>query len=438
MSLIFWQGTTSSGNLNQLPPYTGTPGTFTWTPVPIIQAKDSTLYKEGWVYGSGDVGHAGSQTNVQIVDTNNPIVKGLYNVGQVVQVNSNAQYFSYTRVNGYNGAASGLAPGFKVVATTYPQGYPTIYYADRASSGLITNGTFGGTNYIAHRRVGLWLGDNGGNPAGDFGDRTSDGNTLLMNAINWAIATNEAPFITNAPSSKTVATGSTASFAVTAYGPGPYTYQWFKITGVATNLVGGSYATYITPATVLADSGTQFQVVVTGLAGSVTSSVVTLTVQNPVGIATQPQPATATVGATATFTVTATGTAPAYQWYSNTVAIAGATAASYTTPALTMTASNAQYYVKVSNAVSTTNSATVALTVQNAPSLPPGISGFTRIDSSHLSINWSNGSASSVLLWTTNVTQPMSNWVPVVTNPALPYAITIDPSKGQNFFRVKQ
>src|ERR1700688_3464053 len=43
------------------------------------------------------------------------------------------------------------------------------------------------------------------------------------------------------------------------------------------------------------------------------------------------------IGETATFTVTATGTAPlSYQWSENGQAIAGATSASYTTPAITL------------------------------------------------------------------------------------------------------
>ena len=78
------------------------------------------------------------------------------------------------------------------------------------------------------------------------------------------------------------------------------------------------------------------------------------------------QPASQTVapGATATFSVTATGAAPlAYQWYQGTTAISGATAASYTTPAVTAANSGATYSVTVSNASGTVTSSSATLTV---------------------------------------------------------------------------
>src|SRR5450759_4701550 len=54
-------------------------------------------------------------------------------------------------------------------------------------------------------------------------------------------------------------------------------------------------------------------------------------------ITTQPTSQTVTAGQTATFSVTASGTAPlSYQWQKNGTAISGATSASYTTPATTI------------------------------------------------------------------------------------------------------
>src|SRR4029077_14776994 len=98
-------------------------------------------------------------------------------------------------------------------------------------------------------------------------------------------------------------------------------------------------ASYTTPVTTTADSGSTFRVVVTNTAGSVTSSAATLTVNTaPVAptITTQPVNQTVTAGQTATFTVAATGTAPlSYQWRKNGTAISGATSSTYTTPATT-------------------------------------------------------------------------------------------------------
>jgi hypothetical protein len=66
--------------------------------------------------------------------------------------------------------------------------------------------------------------------------------------------------------------------------------------------------------------------------------------------------------------------------------------------------------------------------------LPPSPLSFSYANSK-LSLSWSNGLG--ILLSGTNVTQPMSQWVPVVTNPPMPYVITISPSPPQTFFRAK-
>src|SRR5438105_5041428 len=65
-------------------------------------------------------------------------------------------------------------------------------------------------------------------------------------------------------------------------------------------------------------------------------------------ITTQPSNVTVTVGSTATFTVAASGTAPlTYQWQKDGTAIMGATAASYTTPTVTITDDGAMFAVAV-------------------------------------------------------------------------------------------
>src|SRR4029077_2924126 len=126
--------------------------------------------------------------------------------------------------------------------------------------------------------------------------------------------------------------------------------------------------------TTTADSGATFQVVVSNTAGTVTSIAVALTV-NPVPvtptITTQPVSQTVTAGQTATFTVVAVGTAPlSYQWQKNGVNIAGATAASYTTPVTTTADSGATFLVVVSNTAGTVTSIAAALTVNPAPVAP--------------------------------------------------------------------
>jgi phosphatidylinositol-3-phosphatase len=95
-------------------------------------------------------------------------------------------------------------------------------------------------------------------------------------------------------------------------------------------------------------------------------------------ITTQPQNATVTVGQTASFSVTAAGTAPlAYQWRKSGSAIAGATAASYTTAATSAADSGAAFSVVVSNAAGTVTSGNAILTVNPATTAPLSITTST-------------------------------------------------------------
>jgi photosystem II stability/assembly factor-like uncharacterized protein len=88
-----------------------------------------------------------------------------------------------------------------------------------------------------------------------------------------------------------------------------------------------------------------------------------LVAQAPV-VTSNPADLTVQAGQTATFSVVATGSAPlAYQWQRGTVSIAGATAASYTTPATVVGDSGATYAVVVSNAAGSAASAPAMLTV---------------------------------------------------------------------------
>src|SRR5205814_34594 len=149
---------------------------------------------------------------------------------------------------------------------------------------------------------------------------------------------------------QTVTTGQTATFTVVAAGTAPLSYQWRKS---GTAISGATAPTYTTPATTSADNGSQFTVVVSNTAGSVTSNAATLTVSAAAvapSITTQPASQTVTVGQTATVTVVAAGTAPlSYQWRKSGTTISGATSSSYSTPATTSAENNSQFTIVVSN-----------------------------------------------------------------------------------------
>ena len=90
-------------------------------------------------------------------------------------------------------------------------------------------------------------------------------------------------------------------------------------------------------------------------------------VAQPPAIGTQPQAVTVDDGTAAAFSVAVTGTAPlAYQWQKNGVAIAGATAAAYTTGELGLADDQGRYSVSISNAAGAVNSAVATVTVKPA------------------------------------------------------------------------
>jgi hypothetical protein len=121
-----------------------------------------------------------------------------------------------------------------------------------------------------------------------------------------------APQIVVPPANQTVTVGHTASFSVTATGTAPLRYQWNK-NGAAVS--GATSATYTTPATTSADNGTQFNVVVSNAAGSVTSNAATLTVTSAstVTITTTSLP-NGTVQVAYSATLQATGGTTPYTW----------------------------------------------------------------------------------------------------------------------------
>ena len=91
------------------------------------------------------------------------------------------------------------------------------------------------------------------------------------------LTVNAPPSIVTQPLSQVVNVGNPATFMVSVTGATPLSYQW-QVNG--TNITGAISSTYTAPVTTQADSGTQFTVVVTNVAGNVTSNAATLTV-NP-------------------------------------------------------------------------------------------------------------------------------------------------------------
>jgi outer membrane protein assembly factor BamB len=95
-------------------------------------------------------------------------------------------------------------------------------------------------------------------------------------------------------------------------------------------------------------------------------------------ITVQPADSSVTLGQSAVFTVTAAGSPPlTYQWQKSGSPIAGATSASYTTPATNAADSGSSYRVVVSNSAGTVSSNAAVLTVTSAIPAPAGTDVLT-------------------------------------------------------------
>src|SRR5579862_3040615 len=198
----------------------------------------------------------------------------------------------------------------------------------------------------------------------------SAGNVTSNSAKLTVNATSSAPVITVQPISQEVVAGSPVIFTVVATGSGTLSYQW-QMGG--SNVGGATSASYTISSTTMSQNNETFDVVVSNSAGSTKSATATLTVTNAAvapSITVQPANKTVTEGETATFSVTATGTSLSYQWQSKVGSsvhtISGATSASYTTPATTISENGTQYAVVVSNSLGNVTSNYATLTVNSA------------------------------------------------------------------------
>ena len=199
------------------------------------------------------------------------------------------------------------------------------------------------------------------------------------------------PTITTQPATQTIASGSTATLTVTASGSIPLTYQWYRgAVGTTTTPVGTNSASFTTPAL---SATTTYWVSVSNTAGSVNSTLATITCSPT--ITAQPASQTILSGSTATLTVTASGSPPlTYQWYQGAVGTTttpvGTNSALFTTPALSATTT---YWVRVSDSAGNVNSTLATVTVETLALIPAGAfqmgrtSGDTDSDAPPVTVN---------------------------------------------------
>ncbi|HZQ48621.1 MAG TPA: immunoglobulin domain-containing protein, partial [Verrucomicrobiae bacterium] len=171
------------------------------------------------------------------------------------------------------------------------------------------------------------------------------------------------PAITGQPQPLTVMQGSNATFSVTSSGIPSPGYQWqFNSSNI--DLATGS--SYTVSGAQLGNQG-NYSVVVTNVAGSVTSSNAALTVLAPPVITNQPKNLTLTQGGSGIIVAGASGTAPlTYQWMHGGTNITGATNRGYSFSNIQSSQAGG-YWVIVTNNYGAVTSAVATVTVLSLP-----------------------------------------------------------------------
>ncbi len=180
--------------------------------------------------------------------------------------------------------------------------------------------------------------------------------------------TSGAPVIASHPAAQTTVVGGSASFAVTATGDAPLSYQWYRDDDAP--IAGATSATLVLNPVKASDLGSYY-VVVTNDIGSATSSSAPLVVMGVApSITSSPTSQTVNAGTTVTFAVVASGSPTlTYQWRKDTLAIPGATGSTLTLGNVQSAAIGA-YDVVVSNGSGSAPSAAALLSVVDvAPSI---------------------------------------------------------------------
>jgi uncharacterized repeat protein (TIGR03803 family) len=241
--------------------------------------------------------------------------------------------------------------------------YGTTEYGGSSGYGTVFQVNTGGTGYAVLKH---FTGGDGGNPyaALTLSGCTLFGSTYYGGNLGYGaiFAMNLAPVIASQPQSVTAEVGTNVTFAVSAGGGVPLTYQWFK----AGAPIGGTTATNYTIGFVQVSDAGNYWVLVSNSYGNATSTVATLTVPGLPQILGQPQSFTASCGTgIANFSVTAAGIEPlAYQWHFNNLPIPGATGTNHTVAPTTPDTAGA-YSVAVTNVFGAVTSAVATLTLTN-------------------------------------------------------------------------
>jgi formylglycine-generating enzyme required for sulfatase activity len=177
-----------------------------------------------------------------------------------------------------------------------------------------------------------------------------------------------APNITVQPESITISHGQNITLSVTATGPGPLSYRWYRGSRGDTATQVGSASSFTTP---LLSADTSYWVRVSNAAGAADSSTAKVSLR-PV-ITSQPEPSTIGSGQAATLSVTVAGPEPlVYQWYQGGLGVTstpvGTNSTTFTTPRLS---ANTTYWVRVRNNSGSVDSLAASVYVRPSITIQP-------------------------------------------------------------------
>lgn len=197
------------------------------------------------------------------------------------------------------------------------------------------------------------------------GGSTTSANAVVQFTDNPTVAK---PVITQQPRPQAVLAGGSVTFSVSAFGPGPLKYQWFRDGGAILEETAAQLTINPVPRV-----SSTYSVEVSNAGGRAMSMGALLTViQRTMAptITQQPSAQTALAGERVTFAVTAAGNpAPKYQWRKNGTLLTGMTNATLVLTSVQLEDA-AGYDVVVDNTDGAATSSLAQLTVASAPVAP--------------------------------------------------------------------
>lgn len=219
------------------------------------------------------------------------------------------------------------------------------------------------------------------------------GSVTSASALLRVQAPPSAPVITTQPAAVAVVAPQPASFTVVAGGSAPLAYQWQRSSdgGVSwADITGATAASLTLNPTAVGDNGLRLRVRVSNGAGSVVSDAALLSVTVAAAVPrfiVPPQGQTVVAPASASFSVVVDGSpAPTLQWQSSSdggatfANINGATQASYTTPATTLSDNLKLFRVVATNAAGSSTSPAVPLMLSGLLGFPYAVAIDSRGD----------------------------------------------------------